>query len=70
MRTCCWVIKPATPETPAEYCGCKTKYTMQVDPDLGIKVRVYDSLCPYHRKADDRAKVAVEQYADPNGGEE
>lgn len=70
MKTCCWCTKPATPETPAEYCGAKTKYTVQLDQDSGTRVRVYDSLCPYHRQADDRAQAAAEQYADPNGEDE
>jgi len=57
MKTCCWVVQPATSETPAEYCGRKTKYILQLDQDSGTKVRVYDSLCPYHRSVDEAAKA-------------
>lgn len=48
MKTCCWVISPATKDKPAQYCSNAVKYTIQFDDD-GNKKRVYNTFCDGHK---------------------
>lgn len=44
---CVWLMKPATKDTPAEYCGESVGWKMERDDD-GNLVRKYQTLCGKH----------------------
>lgn len=44
---CCWVVRPATRETPAEYCEKPTNWTIALDEDRR-RVKQYEPFCPEH----------------------
>ena len=47
MKTCRYVLKPGTPESPAEYCEAVVPY-VYVDEGDGQRRRVYASFCTVH----------------------
>lgn len=47
-HTCRWVVRPATPGHPAEYCEAAVPYTVPAGPD-GERQRQYASFCPKHQ---------------------
>lgn len=49
MRSCRWILRPATPEKEAEYCDCPVKYSIETDDD-GQRRRKYETFCPRHKE--------------------
>ena len=54
MKTCAWVIRPASKGCPAAYCGKKVSYTMVKD-DWGQRYRKYNTFCNHHKSQEDDA---------------
>lgn len=68
LKNCRWVVKTATPETPAEYCSNKCKYNMILaDDGSGTRIRVDHTFCPKHEQ---QIKDEQEMHADPLGGDQ
>lgn len=47
IKTCCYVLTPASPGVNATYCNRPLGYTMKEDDD-GRKVRKYNDFCFQH----------------------
>ncbi|QIG73839.1 hypothetical protein PP935_gp064 [Rhizobium phage RHph_N34] len=48
MKTCTWVLKPATLTTKYELCGEKCGYRVKYDRETGRKHRVHNNFCDKH----------------------
>lgn len=50
MRNCRWILRPHSQKNETKYCEKKVKYTIELDPDSGTKIRNYKTFCPKHLK--------------------
>ncbi len=54
MPKCSWVLRPATKELKAIYCGEAVGYTNPIHPDSGQRERKYETFCPAHKAESDK----------------
>ncbi|AIK68315.1 hypothetical protein P9VFCI_190 [Rhizobium phage P9VFCI] len=50
MKTCCYVLEPATATNNYKLCGAKTEYFYRISIDSGRRERVYKDFCDKHLK--------------------